>query len=308
MKSGSPPEPSRRPLVGVGVLGVGAAVMAGLLLRRAFRRSGEPPEQAATRGLAAGATVLALSVALDSGIEHYRGSFKDPVMFVAPLVAVSTLAAGGLSLARPERKAGTARNAIFAAAMATGAIGTAFHLYNVGKREGGFDFPNLFYAAPLGAPAAIGLAGLFGLLGQRFASGKPARILGLDAAPLIAALSAVALLGTASEAGFLHFRGAFQDPVMYAPVTVPPIAAASLLGAAVTPAAAPTARRLLEATAVLGLAGPLFHAYGVHRNMGGWKNWSQMILQGPPIPAPPAFFGIALVGLGMLPQIEQRRG
>ena len=59
---------------------------------------------------------------------------------------------------------------------------------------------------------------------------------------------------------------------------------------------------------MLGIAGPMFHAYGIHRNMGGWRNWSQMILQGPPLPAPPAFLGIAAAGLGILPLLEEAAG
>ena len=50
--------------------------------------------------------------------------------------------------------------------------------------------------------------------------------------------------------------------------------------------------------------GTAFHAYGIHRNMGGWRNWSQMILQGPPLPAPPGFIGVALAGLGALDLLE----
>jgi hypothetical protein len=58
---------------------------------------------------------------------------------------------------------------------------------------------------------------------------------------------------------------------------------------------------------LLGIAGPIFHSYDIHRNMGGWRNWSQVMLQGPPLPAPPAFLGIALAALGLLPALEQRR-
>jgi hypothetical protein len=51
---------------------------------------------------------------------------------------------------------------------------------------------------------------------------------------------------------------------------------------------------------VMGAAGVGFHAYGVSRNMGGWRNWSQNILNGPPLPAPPSFSGLALAGLAAL--------
>ena len=43
---------------------------------------------------------------------------------------------------------------------------------------------------------------------------------------------------------------------------------------------------------------------GVARNMGGWRNWSQNLLNGPPIPAPPSFTGLALAGLAALGLLE----
>ena len=60
----------------------------------------------------------------------------------------------------------------------------------------------------------------------------------------------------------------------------------------------------LRGTAAMGFAGVGFHAYGVHRNMGGWRNWSQNILNGPPLPAPPSFTGLALAGLAALGLLE----
>jgi hypothetical protein len=98
---------------------------------------------------------------------------------------------------------------------------------------------------------------------------------------------------------------------MYLPVAVPPVAAALLANAAVRPK--PGARRLariwLRLTAALGFVGVAFHIFGVHRNMGGWKNWSQNVLAGPPLPAPPSFSGLALAGLAALElmQIRERR-
>ena len=301
--SGSKPEPSRRPLLAVGLFGLAAGVGAALLLGKAVRA---PPEKAAAaaQGLMAGSALLALAVATDSSLEHYRGRFRNRAMFVAPLMSTLTLAAAGQALSGSPRAQSSTGRLVFAGAMASGTAGLAFHVYNVGKREGGFAWLNLFYAAPLGAPAALGLAGLFGLLGQRFASGE-LRILGREAANLVVPIVAAALAGTSAEEGLFHFRGAFQNPMMYAPVTIPPLAAAATALAPVIPAAAGSARYLLAATGALGFAGPLFHAYGVHRNMGGWRNWSQMLLQGPPLPAPIAFIGIAAAGIAVLPLIER---
>ena len=79
------PEPSHRPLLPV----------ARGALRRG-RRDGccsAPGGQAdrklrAAQALGAGAAILCVSVALDSAIEHYRGEFKNRVMFVGPTIAL----------------------------------------------------------------------------------------------------------------------------------------------------------------------------------------------------------------------------
>jgi hypothetical protein len=63
-------------------------------------------------------------------------------------------------------------------------------------------------------------------------------------------------------------------------------------------------RWALKATAALGALGVGFHAYGVQRNMGGWYNWRQTLLNGPPLPAPPSFTGLALAGLAALGLLE----
>jgi hypothetical protein len=122
-------------------------------------------------------------------------------------------------------------------------------------------------------------------------------------------LCAAGLVGTSIEAGALHFRGAFQNPLMYAPVIIPPIAAATLATAAVTrsPHARKAAGGLLRLTSWLGVAGVCFHAWGVHRRMGGWSNWRQNVLAGPPLPAPPAFTGLALAGLAVLESLDAER-
>ena len=118
-------------------------------------------------------------------------------------------------------------------------------------------------------------------------------------------LTAAGLLGTAGEAGLMHFRGAFHNPAMVVPITLPPVAAALLAGATAKPFLAAPARWSLRLLVAVGLVGSAFHAYGIQRNMGGWRNWSQNLLNGPPLPAPPAFTALAIAALGALDLIER---
>ena len=152
---------------------------------------------------------------------------------------------------------------------------------------------------------AILLSGLVGFCSERVREsepGKPPEIFDLPAGRTIAAIIGAGLLGTSGEAGLLHFRGAFHNPFMVLPVTLPPLGAALLTSAA---ARGPGQRHRftrwwMRLLAVMGFAGVGFHAYGVSRNMGGWRNWSQNVLNGPPLPAPPSFAGLALAGLAAL--------
>ena len=199
----------------------------------------------------------------------------------------------------------TPREGVFWLTAAAGIAGTGFHLYNIMKKPGGFSWHNLFYSGPLGAPAAIGLSGIFGLMAERVRDTPAAedpRLLGRSAGRVLGLATAVSLLGTSGEAGLLHFRGSFQNPAMLLPVTLPPTAAALMLNAALGDArrARPITRFWLGMTAVMGIAGVGFHIFGVSRAMGGWRNWRQNMVDGPPIPAPPSFVGLAMAGLASL--------
>jgi len=298
------PEPSHRPLIAVAAATLAGATAVGWLLQRAWKPNPNRNLRAA-EALGAGAAILCISVALDSAIEHYRGQFKDRAMFVGPTMALLGIGAAAYIAFRPERANDALPRIALVTVGATGLIGLGFHTYNILKRPGELDALNLFYGAPMGAPAALTLAGLYGIIAGEMLSGRDYVRTRLPRH--VAGLIAFSLMGTVAEAGLLHFRGAFQDPAMYAPVTIPPLAALSIGAAALSPRATAVAEPLLKATAILGIAGPIFHAYGIHRNMGGWGNWSQMILQGPPLPAPPAFLGIAAAGLGILPALRERR-
>ena len=152
---------------------------------------------------------------------------------------------------------------------------------------------------------ALTLSGALGAAAERTRStGAEPRQMGR----WIAAICAVGMLGSAAEAALLHFRGAFNHRAMYVPVTISPIAGALLAKAAFAPAQAdPVVTRVwLKITAITGVIGTMFHIRGVQRCMGGWRNWSQNLLSGPPLPAPPGFTALAVAGLAALRLLRER--
>lgn len=244
--------------------------------------------------------LLAASAAIDGATEHYRGEFHRWEMYLGPAASAGALMAstGWRIIQRP------ARHSLLVTATGVGIAGHVFHAKNILRRPGGLCWSNLFYAAPIGAPGSVALAGLAGLAGTGLERRAP---VGPRREGRVMAVGVVAgLLGTSAEVALLHFRGAFHNPAMYIPVIVPPVAALSLglATAKPTPQRLRLARRLLGATAVMGLVGTAFHAWGVQRNMGGWRNWQQNLQVAPPLPAPPSFTGVALVGLGAIDLLE----
>jgi hypothetical protein len=263
--------------------------------------AGEATVQAG-RLAASGAAIVAGAALADSAIEHYRGSFANRAMVLPlafstlELIADTVIAAGGTS-----RGAGRVGTAVHAAGALTGAAGLAFHTYNISKMAGGLRWSTFFYGAPVGAPASLIVAGAIGAAGQALAGGS-ARLgpVPLRSGRALAGAGAVSMAGTAAEAALLHFRGAYHNPAMWLPVVLTPVSAMVLARAALTGRFGRITAGALALTAALGLLGSALHAYGVSRNMGGWRNWRQNLLAGPPLPAPPAFTGIALAGLAAL--------
>ena len=293
-----------RLLIGVGLVAAGAAI-AGRVARPP-RPAGESGPAVLARGVRRtrdGAAILGASVLADSAMEHFRGGFHRRPMYAAPVMGALSM---GAALAEPRPGVtGRPARAVQAAALAVGAAGLVFHARNVLRRPGGLDWNNLFYAAPVGAPGALAVSGLLAMASERLA----ARDLPLrDDGRTLAALTGAALLGETAEVWLLHFRGAFHDPAMFLPVTVPPAAAGLLLAEAARPRAdrRRTARRLLGAVNALGVIGTALHVLGVARNMGGWGNWRQTALAGPPVPAPISFTGLGLAGLAALDLLDQQ--
>ena len=297
-RTGPPVSNTAMLAVGAGLLAVGLAGLAWRRRAAPLPRHAPDPWRLCARDLNRSAAMLAASVVADSALEHFRGNYENRAMYVAPVTAAATMAVA-LSGRAPRGLA----TVVFGASFVIGAAGLGFHTWNITKRPGGLSWQNLFYAAPFAAPGALALAGLLGLGAAhlpriRFAA-PPRR---KQFAAALAWTMSASLMVTASEVWVLHFRGAFHDPFMVLPVTVVPAAAGALALAGARPNERNlrVARWLLNVTSLLGFAGVGFHAYGVSRNMGGWKNWSQMLFQGPPLPAPPSFTGLAIAGLGAL--------
>lgn len=290
-----------------------AGLMLGGAAGLAATSRGSPPSRA-SKLAAGGAALLAASVLVDSAMEHYKGNYKKPAMYVAPVAAAVTLAtaiATGVS-----RRASHVKSMIFGGAVVTGLFGIGFHIKNIRNRVGGFSFNNLFYRAPFGAPGALLLAGLAGLgaIDARNADGPDAhggtrerRRVGR----LLGATTAIGLFGLTAEVGLLHFRGAFHNKLMYVPVAFLPLGGLVVSASSVCPSRAQRKRTgtALLTTMALGVAGAGLHAYGVSRNMGGFGNWTQNLFQGPPMAAPPSLLGVGLTGLSALellkPQVEK---
>lgn len=261
------------------------------------------PGLAPGRALHGAAALLAASVLADSAIEHARAKFRNPGMATPLLVSCAALWAGlrGARAGResPAPAGGGLAAGAFRTAIAAGIAGTAFHIHDLVARLGGISWSNLLRGAPLGAPAALSLAGVLGIAAQRSLAGRDDP---RAAGRLLCAVAGAGMAGAAAEAALLHFRGAYQNPFMWLPVTVVP-GTALLLGAH---AAAPSPRRrrraaaALRLSAALGLAGIGFHAWGVHRRMGGWANLRQNLMSGPPLSAPPSITALAWGALAAL--------
>jgi hypothetical protein len=310
--AGSPREAKIAGAVVLGAAGVAAvALLADLLVepgqpeRNRHLLPRRRPAGDAAKGLHGAAALLSASVLADSAVEHYRGGFDNPGMYT-PLVVSSLALAAGVDGAVAQCLPRRLRDGVYGLAGAVGGIGVGFHVYNVLRRPGGLNWLNAFYAAPIGAPAALSLAGAVGLAADDI-SENPApgrrRWFGLAVGRALSALTAFGLMGTVGEAGLLHFRGSFQNPFMYLPVSLPPVAAALMGKAAVEPErprSRPLTRAWLLLTSVMGVAGVGFHAFGVSRAMGGWRNWTQNVVDGPPLPAPPSFSALAIAAWAAL--------
>lgn len=238
----------------------------------------------------------------DAFAGHYRSGFRSLAQY-SPFVsgglliiaAVVASAAPGLVWVNVFLN-GTAWLAIV-----TGVVGFGFHhYYGIAKKPGGYRWllHYLMYGAPPLAPLGLALLGVLGLATARGLAGKT-EFAGLNIRAALLALTAVGLIGSILQSAILHYRGAFNNAAMYAPLTVPVLAALALVWTAFAPGrmALALATVVVWPTFLVGFVGLGMHLRGFGRQMGGLHlgrfNW----LEGPPAFAPGLFGGLAAVGL-----------
>jgi len=125
---------------------------------------------------------------------------------------------------------------------------------------------------------------------------------GFSPQPVLMAVVGIGLLGLIAQTLILHYRGAFNNPAMYLPFTVPILAGLTGISAALipTPTILTVAALLFWITALVGFVGLGMHLRGFDRQRGGLYvplfNW----LSGPPAVAPGIFSALALIGLAAI--------
>jgi hypothetical protein len=242
------------------------------------------------------ATLMLLGDALAG---HLRSGFRSAVQYAPFVSGGALLAACGWALARPG---GATRAVILAgaAAIVSGVAGAAVHVVAWTRRAGGLAWWRhfIYYGPPPLAPLGLAAVGALAAIAARGLQ-APDEAAALRSAAL--AVAAVALLGGAAQSLVMHDRGAFHNPLMYAPAAAPVGAALAAGWVAMWPRAALVpARVALWATVLTGFIGLGMHLRGFDRQMGGlyvaWFNW----LEGPPAFAPGLLAAFAAAALAVL--------
>jgi hypothetical protein len=245
---------------------------------------------------------LTLLILADAFAGHYRSGFVFRSQY-APFLSGGLLVVTAFWAAFiPE---GSFGNLAFQVAgwlaIIFGLIGFAFHhYYGIAKKPGGYKWllHYLMYGAPPLAPLALAITGMLALMATRGLAGE-VTFAGLDLRTALLALVALALTGATLQAAILHYRGAFNNPLMFVPLTVPVLAIMMSIWMVISQneLVLLVLTILLWLIFLIGFIGLGMHLRGFGRQMGGLYvtvfNW----LEGPPAFAPALFTGFAGVGL-----------
>ena len=245
---------------------------------------------------------LTLLLMADALAGHYRSGFAFRAQY-APFISGGLLITSAVAtvIAPGAAWVNTALRVTGWAAVASGAVGFAFHhYYGIKKKPGGYKWllHQLMYGAPQLAPLGLAAAGALALIADRGMTGQ-ANFGGINVRAALFVFVAIALVGAILQAGILHYRGAFNNPAMYAPFVAPLLAVLASLWMAFAPgrAASLALAVLLWLTFLTGFVGLGMHLRGLGRQMGGLYVALFNLLEGPPAFAPALFAGFAAIGL-----------
>lgn len=245
---------------------------------------------------------MTLLLLADAFAGHYRSGFIFRAQY-APFLSGGLLIVASLAACVAPRIAwaNTALRASAWLTVASGIAGFCFHhYYGMAKKPGGYKWllHYLMYGAPQFAPLALAWMGALALIAARGLKGE-ANFAGLSLRAALLALTALALAGAILQSAILHYRGAFNNPAMYVPLTAPVLAAIACVWTAIAPSdlALTVLASLLWLTLLIGFVGLGMHLRGMERQMGGLYNTVFNWLEGPPAWAPALFTGFAAVGL-----------
>jgi hypothetical protein len=246
--------------------------------------------------------LLTLLVVADALAGHYRSGFAFRSQYTPFLTGgLLIIAAITASIAPEATWANLLLRAAGCLAIFAGAIGVGFHhYYGMAKKPGGYNWflHYLMYGAPQLAPLSLTASGVLALITARGLA-RQMSFIGMDLRVALFVFVGIALVGAILQSGILHFRGAFNNPAMYAPFAAPLLAVFASLWIVLAPSpfALASLSVLLWLTFLTGFVGLGMHLRGFGRQMGGLYvtvfNW----LEGPPAFAPALFGGFAAVGL-----------
>lgn len=245
---------------------------------------------------------LTLLIIAEAFVGHYRRGFGMRAQY-APLVSGGLLVVTAILAAlKPEAsEANMALQATGWLAVVGGLVGFGFHhYYGLAKKPGGYKWllHHLMYSAPPLAPLALTITGVLSLIAARgLAHQSSIGSISLRTALLI--LIAVSLAGATLQATLLHYRGAFNNPIMFAPLTVPVLAILLAIWMIVSANVVVVSvfAIALWLTFLMGFIGWGMHLRGFGRQMGGLFVTLFNLLEGPAVTAPALFTAFAAVGL-----------
>ena len=245
---------------------------------------------------------LMLLILADAFAGHYRSGFGFRSQY-EPFISGGLLIVTAIwATVKPEAEwTNLALRVAGWLAIVSGVVGFAFHhYYGIVKKPGGYKWllHYLMYGAPQLAPLALAMTGVLALVAANGMANKVIFV-GMSLRTALLILVAIALLGATLQATILHYRGAFNNPLMFAPLSAPTLAIIMSIGMIVAPNRVMflVLAILLWLTFLIGFVGLGMHLRGFGLQMGGLYvtvfNW----LEGPPAFAPALFTGFAAVGL-----------